>query len=118
MTGQKVEILAGSDFYKGMTGTVIEEYPLAVRVEFEFADRVDKVSFLKEQVQLCEKQEREKGCEFCKDDGDYIVKRNGKTMLVLQTYNWNYREDDFDIVELEINCCPMCGRRLEESENG
>jgi len=59
---------------------------------------------------LREKQEREKGCDYCKtmknlpfEEHDVYIDGNGKLDV----------DDDEDF---QLNFCPMCGRKLEESK--
>lgn len=67
-------------------------------------------------------EEREKGCAFCDeehDQHDYMngvqTFENGK-YLVLETSEWDEYDDCFNDVRIRIGFCPMCGRRLERSE--
>ena len=62
---------------------------------------------------LEEKTEREKGCDYCKlgksingERDVCIIKVNKKTLLLKYS-------DDFYSTDVEINYCPMCGRKLE-----
>ncbi len=50
---------------------------------------------------LREKQEREKGCEYCEVD------ESGQMRLI-----WECGLDHFDF---ELNVCPNCGRKLREN---
>ena len=67
-----------------------------------------------------EKQEREKGCEYCADHEDLAfghdsMKRAGSiyidgNLLVADLYS--------ESMAVAVCCCPMCGKRLEvEHEN-
>lgn len=67
------------------------------------------ICLLDEQAELAlaalyEKQEREKGCELCNSVPDSIYRRD-----------WTIAVKDEDKV-VDINYCPMCGRRLEGNE--
>ena len=57
-----------------------------------------------------EKQEREKGCEYCNDpDTEYGVISFPRT---------ESGEIDINQVEaVEACCCPMCGRELKEAQD-
>lgn len=68
---------------------------------------------------LQEKQEREKGCEYCTtgeslngydDVGSFAIHPKNKNHYLEVAYN-----DDFYNCGVYINFCPMCGCRLESA---
>ncbi|WP_195201334.1 hypothetical protein [Faecalispora jeddahensis] len=71
-----------------------------------------------------EKQEREKGCEFCSGN-DWRDRKNiplqgshTQAEIVIDTDNSIYvsnMDDDISINTVEIKFCPMCGRKLSEN---
>lgn len=52
MFNKTVEIKHEGNFYDGFVGTVIEEYPDAVRVRIDFDDDDDEAMFFRTQVVL------------------------------------------------------------------
>ena len=71
-------------------------------------------------VALREQQEREKGCEYCRDEkivtsgldhaGFYIA---GNAL----TYSKQTAADDIFEDDAFVNFCPVCGRRLKEEND-
>lgn len=49
-------------------------------------------------------------CKLCNNELDFI-KLNGRTLSV-ETSQWDDCHDDFITKEVEINYCPICGRKL------
>lgn len=52
MLGKQVKIDYDDNFYDGMYGTVIEEYPQAVKVEISYGNDSEEVVFYKDQVEV------------------------------------------------------------------
>lgn len=72
-------------------------------------------------LQLEEKQQREQGCEYCSGnnyrDRKKIPQMNTGTTaeIIIDSDNTIYvsnMDEDISISTIEINYCPMCGRRL------
>lgn len=58
-------------------------------------------------------------CEYCKLlSGDRkILEEDGKTEVAIGRVNKDYYievENDYDIIDIDINYCPFCGRKLSE----
>lgn len=58
-------------------------------------------------------------CEYCKLlSGDRkILEEDGKTEVAIGRVNKDYYievENDYDIIDIDINYCPFCGRKLGE----
>lgn len=66
-------------------------------------------------VSLQEQAEREKGCEYCKDNYDLEIRKpyEAPSLYIDGNELIATRYDEADSVA-EINYCPMCGRKLVE----
>lgn len=68
---------------------------------------------------LKEKQEREKGCEYCKNGRPLVVgETNDKGISIwspniLHAYGYDFHGYGVNGIGAKIKCCPMCGRKLE-----
>ena len=69
-------------------------------------------------VALREKKDRIAGCYFCnKEHGYYsstngIVYRDDEIVMVLETSEWNHYYDGPELLDTEVNFCPMCGKKV------
>lgn len=63
---------------------------------------------------LREQAERDKGCEYCKDELDLESGNCLEPSLFIRGNELIARRYDERDSVAEINLCPMCGRRLEE----
>lgn len=69
---------------------------------------------------LKQQQEREQGCKYCKDEAVMISGTDHSGFYLAGealTYSMQTEPDDIFEDNTFIHFCPMCGRRLEESEN-
>lgn len=58
-------------------------------------------------------------CEYCNLlSGDKrILEEDGQTEVSMNRVNKDYyieAENDYDIIDIDINYCPFCGRKLKE----
>lgn len=69
---------------------------------------------------------RKKACDFCEDDNfsDYVEHRNGYCIWYefypfngLLSFNAQANDEDGELIEdyinIQVNFCPVCGRRLD-----
>lgn len=69
---------------------------------------------------ICEKAEREKGCEYCTIDSSTrkVLGWDGSNDAISISFGDDLDGIDSDSWEFEIRFCPMCGRRLKVKQNG
>lgn len=57
-------------------------------------------------------------CEYCDYDSTYnkihVDPLDNRYYLDVQTYEWDNYDDDFVHMQIYINYCPYCGRKLKE----
>ena len=61
---------------------------------------------------LREQEERERGCEYCNEDGDGYRKMFGAFSITNPFHGNVWNLDTRHCKPQQINFCPMCGRRL------
>jgi hypothetical protein len=62
---------------------------------------------------LQEKAEREKGCDYCKNEKDFL-EGFGHNIKLIKGKMCGENQNCGNAFGFEINCCPNCGRKLGE----
>lgn len=65
---------------------------------------------------LREKQERDKGCEYCKGGGNAESLIDGETTVFITSEDKVFCADQGGDGYLDWKFCPMCGRKLGEHD--